>query len=163
MRSRRMAAEAGSWRSARAGFTLSRGRSPVWLRTRASGLASEARLVDLNVGVWDRVFSGQQDDAAHENDNQKKHEPDEVENQPERGDDAAESEPLKEEQDPNEHQDPPEPTRQGAAPDHKQPCCESKETAEDVADAIERKRHQVQRVGDARIVLEPKRRDRKST
>jgi hypothetical protein len=55
----------------------------------------------------------QQDDTAHQYEDQEQHEPDEVENQPERGDDAAKTEALKDEQDPGEDRNPP---LQGRAP-----------------------------------------------
>ena len=58
--------------------------------------------------------------------------PDEVQNEPERGDDAAQAEALKEEHDPGEDQSPPEPAGRDAAPDHERACCDSKEAAEHV-------------------------------
>jgi hypothetical protein len=70
---------------------------------------------------------------------------------------VAEAERLKEEQASDENRHPPEPARQDAAPDHKQPYRDSKETAEDFADTFERERHQLQPVGDAGIVLGPAR------
>jgi hypothetical protein len=62
--------------------------------------------------------------------------PDEVRNEPERGDDAAQAKALEEEHDPGEDQSPPEPAGQDAAPDHERACCDSKEAAGHVPDAV---------------------------
>ena len=78
--------------------------------------------IERRRGAGNHVFASQQDDAADEYEDQEQHEPDDVENQPERGDDAAQAEALKEEQDPSEDRSPPKPTRQHAAPYHEQPC-----------------------------------------
>ena len=67
-----------------------------------------------------------------QDEDQEQREPDEVQNEPERGDDAAQAEALKEEHDPGEDQSPPEPAGRDAAPDHKRACCDSKEAAEHV-------------------------------
>jgi hypothetical protein len=48
----------------------------------------------------------QQDDAARGDEDQEQHERYEVENEPERGDDAAEAEALKDEQDPRDDRNP---------------------------------------------------------
>ena len=67
-----------------------------------------------------------------QDEDQEQREPDEVQNEPERGDDAAQAEALKEEHDPGEDQSPPEPAGRDAAPDHERACCDSKEAAEHV-------------------------------
>ena len=51
--------------------------------------------------------------------------------------------------------DPAEPAWQDPAPKHKRACCESKQAAEDIANALQRERHQVQRVGHTRVVSGP--------
>src|ERR1017187_700347 len=116
-------------------------------------------LLDCTRGAGDRVLARQQDDAAHQDEDQEQHGRDEVETEPERGDDAAEAEALEEEQDPGEDRNPPEPARQDAAADHEHACREGKEAAEYVPDAVQAIGHQVQRVGHALIVVEPERRE----
>src|SRR3984885_4717221 len=66
-------------------------------------------------GVGDCGLSPQENDAARENEDQEQHEADDVEDQPERGDHAAEAKGLKEEHESGNDRHPSEPAWQDAA------------------------------------------------
>ena len=100
---------------------------------RASLLASASLNECLPPGKPNRAFAPQQDHAARQDEEQQQHVPDQVENEPERRNHTAKAEGLNEEQNGDEGRDPGQPPRQGSASEHEHPCCESEETAEDVA------------------------------
>ena len=100
------------------------------------------------------------DHAAHRpHEREQEHEPEPVDGNPERDDDAAQGEALEEERDADDDGHPAEPSRQRAAPDDgRRRRRAAKRLPEDVPDAVEREGHQVERVADARVVLSAVRR-----